>query len=277
MMVSNITKVGLIVIGLSFIIGISVQVIPLPFLSETHTNTTPSDVIPVDGSYIDIPVIEGKQHPFFMQITIELIIKAPSSGDYYQTSSQIIYSNSKGINGTVPYTDGSWGMSGNEDLHITHSFMIGSKYSSSKFSLYARIQGDPVTDGTNDFYVESVNVKIFYLMLIIILPIICFILGIVLVVAGLIAGKIRPSKKPKIKPVDARWEPSLQWGGSGESDGTVKTPKMAIKAPVKKKVKTKKVVKKAVPKGDPQRACKFCGKSVPRSAFFCPHCYGKLQ
>jgi len=277
MMVSNITKVGLIVIVLSFIIGISVMILPLPFLSETHTNTTPSDVIPVDGSYIDIPVIEGKQHPFPMQINIELVIKAPSSGDYYQTSSQIIYSNSQGINGTVPYTESSWGQSGNDDLHISHYFMIASKYSSTSFSLYARIQGDPVTDGTNDFYVESVNVKINYVVLMTILPLICLILGIVLVIAGLIAGKIRPSKKPKIKPVDAGLEPSLQWGGSSRSGDTVKTPRIAIKTPVKKKAETKKVVKKAVPKGDPQRACKFCGKSVPRSAFFCPHCYGKLQ
>jgi len=277
MMVSNITKVGFIVIGLSFIIGISVQVIPLPFLSETHTNTTPSDVIPVDGSYIDIPVIEGKQHPFFMQISIKLIIKPPSSGDYYHITGQIIYSNSKGINGTVPYTGGSWGLSGNDDLHISHNFMIASKYSSTSFSLYARFQGEPVTDGTNDFYVESVNVKINYIMLMSVLPFLCFIFGIVLVIAGLIAGKIRSSKKPKIIPVDVGWEPSLRWGGSGGDGDAAKAPKMAIKAPVKKKVKTKKVVKKAVPKGDPQRGCKFCGKQVPRSAFFCPHCYGKLQ
>jgi len=277
MMVSNITKVGFIVIVLSFIIGISVLVLPLPFFSETHTNTTPSEVIPVDGSYIDIPIIEGKQHPFFMQISIELIIKAPSSGDYYHTSGQIIYSNSKGINGSVPYTDGSWGVSGNEDLHISHTFVIASKYSSTSFSLYARFQGDPVTDGTNDFYVESVNVKINYLMLMSVLPFLCFILGIVLVIAGIIAGKIRPSKKPIIKTVDVGWEPSLQWRGSGGGEDAAKAPKMAIKAPVKKKVKTKKVVKKAVPKGDLQRGCKFCGKPVSRSAFFCPHCYGKLQ
>ena len=276
-MVSNITKVGFIVIVLSFIIGISVLILPLPFFSETHTNTTPSDVIPVDGSYIDIPLIEGKQHPFFVQIIIELIIKPPSSGDYYQTSYQIIYNNSKGINGSVPYTDGSSGMHGDEYLHISHHFMIGSKYTSSKFSLYARIQGKPVTDGTNDFCVESVNVKLNYMMLSAVLPILCIMLGIVLVIAGIIAGKIRPSTKPKIKPVDAGWEPSLKWGGSGGSGDAVKTPKMAIKSPVKKKVKTKKVVKKAVPKGDPQRGCKFCGKPVSRSAFFCPHCYGKLQ
>ena len=276
-MVSNITKIGFIVIVLSFIIGISVQVLPLPFFSETHSNTTPSDVIPVDGTYIDIPLIEGKQHPFFMQISIDLIIKPPSSEDSYQTSYQIIYNNSKGINGTVPYADGSSRMHGDEDLHISHHFMIGSKYTSSKFSLYARIQGEPVTDGTNDSFVESVNVKIVYMMLVAVLPTLCFMLGIVLVIAGIIAGKIRPSKKPKIKPVDAEWEPSLQWRGSGGSGDAVKTPKMAIKAPVKKKVKTKKVVKKTVLKGDTQRGCKFCGKPVPRSAFFCPHCYGKLQ
>ncbi len=110
-------------------------------------------------------------------------------------------------------------------------------------------------------------------------PILLLLSGAIVAVVGLRQGKAPKPKRRKATPASG-WEPTLQWGGgsSGAKPSTnKKRPKMAISSTKPKSSQKKTVVKKAVPKGGAQAGCKFCGKSVPSNAFFCPHCYGKLR
>ncbi len=100
-----------------------------------------------------------------------------------------------------------------------------------------------------------------------------FYAGAALVITGYIINRKQKIKKP----TDVKWEPTLKWRGETPITGETKAPKMAIKTTPQPKKKVKKVVKKASPKAGDTKDCKYCGKSVQRSAFFCPHCYGKLN
>ncbi|MFX1285774.1 MAG: hypothetical protein ACFFB5_19190 [Promethearchaeota archaeon] len=114
------------------------------------------------------------------------------------------------------------------------------------------------------------RVDISYTLFAQIFPIILTIVGLILTVVGFVTG--RGPQVPKARAAPGGWEPTLQWGG-----GAAKQPKMAIKSTTAAPKKVKKVVKKAAPAGGAEQTCKFCGKPVPASAFFCPHCYGKLR
>jgi hypothetical protein len=110
-------------------------------------------------------------------------------------------------------------------------------------------------------------------------PVLLALIGAIVAVVGLRKGAAPKPKRRKAAPAGG-WEPTLQWGGgsgSGQSSKKKKRPKMAISSTTAKPKQKRTVVKKAVPKGGTQAICKFCGKSVPQNAFFCPHCYGKLR
>jgi hypothetical protein len=72
----------LIVIVCSFLFGVIAQSLNLPFLTEEHFQSGLSDQIPIDGSYIDIPLIEGISHPFSFQIIVEWYFHSPSGSEF---------------------------------------------------------------------------------------------------------------------------------------------------------------------------------------------------
>jgi hypothetical protein len=272
-MVSNLTKIGLIVIVCSFLFGVIAQSLNLPFLTEEHFQSGLSDQIPIDGSYIDIPLIEGISHPFSFQIIVEWYFHSPS-GSEFSVSSSIIITKAGQVMGTIPGTinDNNWVSS--DDYLQRHYITVPSKYGSSSFSLFARVQGQPASqEAVNDLYLEDIRVKMTYIIFYMIISPLLFLAGIALVIAGYIIGRKQRAKKP----VDVKWEPTLKWRGESPITGETKAPKMAIKTTPQPKKKVKKVVKKASPIAGDTKTCKFCGKSVQRSAFFCPHCYGKLS
>ncbi|UCG90222.1 MAG: zinc ribbon domain-containing protein, partial [Candidatus Heimdallarchaeota archaeon] len=143
---------------------------------------------------------------------------------------------------------------------------ISASYAAQGFNLQVRIDNQ---DPTEVKLIAS-RVDVSYTLFAQILTAIIAIVGLILTVLSFIMG--RGPRVPKAKPAPGGWEPTLQWGG-----GAAKQPKMAIKSTAAAPKKTKKVVKKAAPAAGAQQACKFCGKPVPASAFFCPHCYGKLR
>lgn len=142
-------------------------------------------------------------------------------------------------------------------------FTIVAPASTNAYTLRLRIQNT----GSNDVTLGSRLILITPSLFSTIFPLLFAIIGLILTIVGFIK---RGPAAPKPRAVPGGWEPTLQWGG-----GTGKQPKMAIKSTTAAPKKTpKKVVKKAAAG---EQSCKFCGKPVPASAFFCPHCYGKLR
>jgi len=133
--------------------------------------------------------------------------------------------------------------------------------------------------GIDDLTIGNRSVKTIYSLTSTIFPLILALIGIVVIIVGFIVSRGKPSttKRKKQVTTPGGWEPTLQWGGGSAKTGTTKAkkPRMAIKS-TKTSVKTNKKVVQG-PTGGAQASCKFCGKNVPSSAFFCPHCYGKLR
>ncbi len=165
----------------------------------------------------------------------------------------------------IPSTTKFYSGDGEDPVLATIFTSLSAGYSSQVFNIIVRIENN----GASTINLVASRVDISYTLLAQILPLIIGIVGLILTIVGFITT--RGPKVPKAKPAPGGGEPTLQWGG-----GAAKQPKMAIKSTAAPK-KTKKVVKKATPAAGAQQACKFCGKPVPASAFFCPHCYGKLR
>ncbi|MHA2307537.1 MAG: hypothetical protein ACXACU_19325, partial [Candidatus Hodarchaeales archaeon] len=162
-MVSNLTKIGLIVIVCSFLFGVIAQSLNLPFLT---------------GSYIDIPLIEGISHPFSFQIIVEWYFHSPS-GSEFSVSSSIIISKAGQVIGTIPGTinDNNWVSS--DDYLQRHYITVPSKYGSSSFSLFSRLQSQPVSqEAVNDLYLEDIRVKMTYIIFYMIISPLLFLAGI---------------------------------------------------------------------------------------------------
>ncbi|UCE12778.1 MAG: zinc ribbon domain-containing protein [Candidatus Heimdallarchaeota archaeon] len=170
---------------------------------------------------------------------------------------------------TVLYNDQDFGVSKSysEEANVGYKtrsfqFTVVAPSSTDEYTLKLRIQNT----GSNDITLGSRLVLVTPSLFSTILPILFVIIGLILTIVGFIK---RGPAVPKPRPAPGGWEPTLQWGGGA------KQPKMAIKSETAAPKPTqRKVVKKAAA-GD--QSCKFCGKSVPASAFFCPHCYGKLR
>lgn len=216
----------------------------------------------------DVSIVNGISHPLFVIVKVSFnlysnnrinckanLVYESSDGNVYEP----IFTDSKTLDGD----SGTW-----ESFSI--STQIGPSYAGRGFNLYIRIENDGVSTVTLGNTKADLTLTLFGTVF----PGIIALAGVVLVIIGII--KRRKPSAPKAKAAAAApgaWEPTLQWGGGA---GGQKQPKMAIKSTNVKK-KTKTVVKKAAPPGGAQQACKFCGKQVPSSAFFCPHCYGKLR
>jgi len=163
------------------------------------------------------------------------------------------------------YSGDSEGESGRELATIYTS--LNAAAASTDYDLYVEIDNT----GDNRITMLASRVDITYTLFAQIIPALLAIAGLVITIVGFVTG--RGPSAPKARPAPGGWEPTLQWGG-----GAAKQPKMAIKSTkAGKPTPVKKVVKKAAPTGGAQQPCKFCGKPVPASAFFCPHCYGKLR
>lgn len=137
---------------------------------------------------------------------------------------------------------------------------------------------DVENTGSNSFSIEDRRIQVTFTLWSSVFPAFLAFIGVIITIVGLIQARRGPAvpKKPKVTP---GWEPTLQWGSSaaGGTKTAGRKPKMAIKSTKATKPARKTVVRKAAPTSGAQASCKFCGKSVSATAFFCPHCYGKLR
>jgi hypothetical protein len=193
----------------------------------------------------------------------------------------LLYSDSIINLNQVPWTDNSYMLdseSGENEITNTMTFSVQGKYAARKYSIYLRASCDINNFNTGNLTLQYREIKANFMFFTTILPSLSGFVGIVVMIAGFIINyrKMAKGKQPAIRP---EWEPSLQWGSSSSKKKVEKTSRMAIK-PKKATTqpKTKKMIaKKVIPKSGPTVACKFCGKTMPPSAFFCPHCYGKIR
>lgn len=134
--------------------------------------------------------------------------------------------------------------------------------------------------GVGTLTIEDRSITVQYSLFTAIFPLLVALIGIIVFIVGFIVSRGKPStskRKKQVTTPSGGWEPTLQWGGGSATTGTTKTkkPRMAIKSTKTSGKTTKKAVQR--PTGGAQTSCKFCGKNVPSSAFFCPSCYGKLR
>lgn len=286
-MVSIYTKVGVALFALGFIITFLVVAIhvPIPFMTGKYGQSISMEPIPTNGSYVDIQILGSYSHPFSsIQLTFKTTILG-EPGEELWGNVKLLYSNpGKDIFGDLnAYGDTSFnlntGSTGSEQ-QLTFYMSLNQKYASSSFSLYLRFKCDPMFmpgfEYSGSLYLKQCEMEVLYTLFATVIPPISALIGSVVCIGGFFINYRRLATKPKPREVPGGWEPSLRMGTAFESKEK-KAPKMAIKPTKAKEKPTKKVGKKAVPKGGPQQACKYCGKSVSTSAFFCPHCYGKLR
>ncbi len=264
-MISRVTIVGLVIIVLSLIPLILVNLIGVPFpwmASTSPEDTTMVQITP--GNTVTTTLVGIPGHPLHVQISVVYLL---SSDDDISCDVTVVYQTATTADSQIGdakyiYDDvGGW-----RQKSIVRT--IPPPYSSRSFSIALRIDNQ----GSNTITLANRRVSAVFTLTGLILPAIILIIGIILAVFGFIKARGPAVAKPKAVP--GGWEPTLQWGGGA---GARKQPKMAIKSTKAPKTAKKKVVKKVAPAGGAQQACKFCGKQVPASAFFCPHCYGKLR
>ncbi|MFX0016699.1 MAG: hypothetical protein ACFFB2_18555 [Promethearchaeota archaeon] len=145
---------------------------------------------------------------------------------------------------------------------------ISGPYASKTFDMFLYVDNT----GISQIRLLTYRVDVSYSLFAQVLPLIIAVVGVALTVVSIVMGR-KPSA-PKVRGAPGGWEPTLQWGSGSATPK--KQPKMAIKSTKAPKT-VKKVVKTTAPEGGAQASCKFCGKPVPASAYFCPHCYGKLR
>ena len=238
------------------------------------------DIIISPSTSQSVNVIQGGTeigtHPLQVFIKANFIIQYT---DDYSIRVSVIYSPSEpgaqtgflrtgvSLNGNNP--------NNNEQRSITCTVPVS--YAGRRYSVYLEIENL----GTSDITIGQRMIELRFSLYSTYLPALIVIIGLIVTILGFTVLKGGPSTpKRKTAAAPGGWEPTLQWSGGSSTDPgktTAKRPKMAIKSTKAVKGGQKKVVKKAVPKGGAQQACKFCGKNVPGSAFFCPSCYGKLR
>jgi hypothetical protein len=275
-MVSNFTKAGISLFVVGFItpfLVIAFQ-LPIPFVVSTHGRSSEVVVIPSNGTSVDILLANNLWNPYNIILTTKYSLSCENGESRVRIL--ILYS-SKNRFGQLPYTSYNMDLTDGQTEEKSQTTMLNAAGASETFDLYLRISVDPnynPSEESGDVYLQYREVKALYMLFAFLIPFIMVIAGLGVGIGGFIYNYRRLAKG--VKPIDVSWEPTLQ-ASRDVSPIKSKAPKMAVKAtPPQKKVK-KKVAEKAVPKGGPQQACKFCGKQVPASAFFCPHCYGKIR
>jgi hypothetical protein len=148
-------------------------------------------------------------------------------------------------------------------------------HTSSSFSITLNIQNT----GTGTLELKDRSVQVFYSLWGQILPGLIFVTGLLITIIGIVRGRRTTVRRPA--PVTPGWEPTLQWSGGARGTRTAakedKKSRFSIRSSKQPKTVKRKVVRKAAPAAAGQIGCKFCGKKVSPTAFFCPHCYGKLR
>ncbi len=276
-MISKVTIAGIpvLVTGLILLILFTiVGVIVPPFGNRTNTNYG-NDAIdqvfvgPSTAETIDLHLEGIPSHPTQVYVKARFIFLSAGS---YQCNIRLLFSGS--VEGSISGDYKTITGPESEERIISATVPIG--YSSQSYSIKLDIENT----GPNSITVSQRLIEVRFSLYSTYLPALFAIIGLILTILGFTVFKGGPSAPKQKKAVTpGGWEPTLQWGGgSSTSPGTTtgKKPKMAIKS-TKAKSGQKKVVKKVVSKGGAQQSCKFCGKGVPASAFFCPHCYGKLR
>lgn len=166
---------------------------------------------------------------------------------------------------------------GGGNKQITITTMITPQAASESFTIRLKLDNT----GSSTITVATRRVDVVYTIFGMGIPGLLMLIGIIITVVSFVKGKKSdPEVKKRASP--GGWEPTLQWSGASGASGSKsktgkKKSKMAISSTKVKGGKKPKIVKKAVPLGGAQVGCKFCGKQVAKSAFFCPHCYGKLR
>lgn len=204
-----------------------------------------------------------------VQIKVSFYLQAPQTANGWDCDLLLVYRSDDGdidIDGTErSYSSNDGGEDGR--ILVTIYTSLNPTAAGAGYDLSVEI------DNTGDSRISMLasRVDVTYTLLAQIFPLLLAIAGVVVTIVGVVTGR-RPSA-PRVKAAPGGWEPTLQWGGGAAK----KQPKMAIKSTAAPSKTVKKVVKKVAPAGGAQQPCKFCGKPVPASAFFCPHCYGKLR
>ncbi len=265
-MLSRLSLVGLIILILGsvslvlFTFLLPQLNIGLPLVAGAGRSVNKVRINSGDSQNINLGEITGG-HVLWVSIRVTFILEDATD---YDCTVTLLYDSENLRNQPISQPINYNEQPGRGYLQKTISTTIMPPASSTTFNLYLDIENDG-----DDIRVGDRLVLATYSLWATVLPVIIAIAGLVVTVVGVVTSR-KPSV-PKAKAVPGGWEPTLQWGG-----GAAKQPKMAIKSTAAQPKKAKKVVKKAAP-GGAQQACKFCGKPVPTSAYFCPHCYGKLR
>lgn len=266
--------VGLILLLLFTVIGVAMG----PFIVTGNKLVTTVEIQPSTSETVEI-IPDGAiigAHPLHVIIKTTFIIQY--SGDYNCRISVVYSPSDPGLQtGLLRNAVEMYGNHPQNHEQRSISGTVPPSYATRSYRVYLEIENR----GVSSITIGERLVQIRFTLYSTILPAILTIIGLIVTILGLTVFKGGPAApKRKAAATPGGWEPTLQWG-SGSSTSTEQTttkrPKMAIKSPKPAKTKQKKVVRKAVPSGGAQQSCKFCGKKVPASAFFCPHCYGKLR
>lgn len=278
-MVSIFTKVGVALIGFSvlFFFLINFLQIPFPFVFASYSNNTRVQ-IPTDGNHVDVSLAEINHplNPFitYFQINYNLLCE---NGEV-NGRILFLYSNpGKGIIGQFPRSEQTFRLTSNQEESYSSIPGVEGKFTTGKYEILLRISCNAYETNTGNLYLQSREIKVYFILYSVFLPILSFIGGISIAIGGFIFNFRRRRKGPiRAKKVPRGWEPSLQ-SSSSSSPGTKKAPKMAIKSSSTLKNTKQAVVEKTAPEAGAQEICKFCGKSISSSALICPHCYGKIS
>ncbi len=271
-MVPRVAIVGLVVFILGFVtfsLFFFVGLIIPPFAGRTADQTDQVTIGRFGSTDEIVGVIPA--HPLFVHIKAVFLVR--SDGDSVDCDVQLVYENeNQGVYqpiGSVKNVEGPQG----EWVQSSISITISPGAASSEFKIHLRISnngGDVLTLATR-------RVEATFSLFAWFLPAIVAIIGIIVGIVGFVKGRgPTVAKQPKVTP---GWEPTLQWGGTSAQPQAEKAKKsrFAIKSSKAPKTTPKKVARKVAPAGGGKTTCKFCGKEVSPTAFFCPHCYGKLR
>ena len=283
-MVSKYTKLGgtLLILSISSTILINVLQVPIPLATGNYGKSNALVPIPSNGTYVDVLLgeINNPLHPFTTYISAIYSIKCENGQSTAQT--MLLYSDPSTGLSQIEWTENTHWLDseyGESEITNTMTFAVNGKYAARKYSIYLRVSCDINNFNTGNLTLQYRELKANFMFYTTILPSLSGFAGVVVMIAGFIINyrKMAKGKQPTVKP---DWEPSLQWGVvSSLKKKEKKKPQMAIKSKISSTTsKSKKtIVKKVDPKGGPMVACKFCGKMMSPSTFFCPHCYGKVR
>jgi len=274
--ISRILGILLLLIGILLFSVINVFGVAIPpFGGRTEEEVSTVQI----GAFIEDVVLIGvvPGHPvipFFTNVKATFLIRSDFSFDcdviLMFESASVPIAQEIGVRRSISGEGGEY-------KQITITTMITPQAASEAFTIRLKLDNT----GSNAITVATRRVDIVYTIFGVAIPGLLMLTGGILTVVSFVKGKkSTPKIKKRVEP--GGWEPTLQWsGGSGTSGSKSKSgkkkPKMAISSTKGKKGKKTKIAKTAAPQGGAQVGCKFCGKQVMRSAFFCPHCYGKLK